>query len=69
LYERSCSSSTQISRAAHGREDRRARADDDARLAARDPLALVAALGLGQPEWSSATRRRSARGSGRRPAA
>ena len=30
------------------REDRRPRADDDARLAARDPLALVAALGVGQ---------------------
>src|SRR6185503_9014146 len=33
----------------HRREDRRARADDDAGLAARDPLALVAALGVGQP--------------------
>ena len=29
-----------------GREDRRARADDDARLPARDPLALVAPLGV-----------------------
>ena len=33
---------------AHRREDRRARADDDARLAARDALALVAALALGE---------------------
>ena len=33
---------------AHRREDRRARTDDDARLAARDPLALVAALCLGE---------------------
>ena len=31
---------------AHRREDRRARADDDSRLAARDPIALVAPLGL-----------------------
>ena len=35
--------------AVHRREDRRASADDDPRLAARDPLALVAALGVGQP--------------------
>src|SRR5438552_14508407 len=34
---------------AHRREDRRARADDDARLAARDPLALVATLRVRQP--------------------
>ena len=34
---------------AQRREDRRARADDDPRLAARDPLALVAALGVRQP--------------------
>ncbi len=34
---------------AHRREDRRARADDDPRLPARDPLALVAPLGVGQP--------------------
>ena len=34
---------------AHRREDGRARADDDPRLAGRDPLALVAALGVGQP--------------------
>jgi hypothetical protein len=33
---------------AHRREHRRARADDDAGLARRDPLALVAPLGLGQ---------------------
>ena len=31
---------------AHRREDRRAGADDDPRLAARDPIALVAPLGL-----------------------
>ena len=31
---------------AHRREDRRPRADDDPRLAARDPVALVAPLGL-----------------------
>jgi hypothetical protein len=31
------------------REHRRARADDDARLAVRDPLALVASLGLREP--------------------
>ena len=30
------------------RENRRPRADDDARLASRDPLALVASLGVGQ---------------------
>ena len=33
----------------HRSEDRRARADHDTRLAARDPLALVAALCVGQP--------------------
>ena len=41
---------------AHRREDRRAGADDHARLAARDPLALVAPLGVGEPEWRIATR-------------
>ena len=35
--------------AVHRREDRRARADDDTRLAGRDPFALVAALCVGQP--------------------
>ena len=45
----SCSSSTHDqAEPAHRREDRRARADDDPRLAARDPLALVAPLGVGQ---------------------
>ena len=33
----------------HRREDRRAGADDDRRLARDDPLALVAPLGVGQP--------------------
>ncbi len=33
---------------AHRREDRRPRADDDPRVAAGDPLPLVAALGVGQ---------------------
>ncbi len=39
--------------AAHGSEDRRARADHDPRLAARDPLALVAALGLREPRMEN----------------
>ena len=39
--------------ATHRSKDRGARADDDSRLATCDPLALVAALGIGQPRMEN----------------